>query len=129
MRKMHTPKVPPKAAEPEVETLSFPDNDESSPEPPPSPKPHARVYHVGTMRVPVRSAPLRDSPRGKLVAKYKEILGRGKKKAGSASVEVDEHEPPRRPAGSRPARPALPMGFPRFRHEVPEPFEDDDEDD
>jgi hypothetical protein len=128
MRKMHTPKVPPKAAEPEVETLSFPDNDEVAPEPPPSPKPHARVYHVGTMRFPVKEAPLRDSPRGRLAQRYKEILGKGKK-ASPASIEVDEYEPPRRPASSRPPRPGLPMGFPRFRRDEPEPSDDEDDED
>lgn len=108
------------------EALSFPDKVETSPESSPPARPHARVYQVGNMRFPVREAPLRDSPRGKLVHKFKEILKKGKGRGGPA-IEVDEHEPPRRPASGRPSQPDRPIGFPRFRPEAPEPFDDDDE--
>jgi hypothetical protein len=121
----HEIKAPPEIDEPEA--LSFPDNDEAPPESAPAPKPHARVYRVGTMRFPVKEAPLRDSPRGKLAQKYKDILKKGKK-ASPMIGDADEHEPPRRPASSKPSRPGLPMGFPRFRQEEPEPSDDDDED-
>jgi hypothetical protein len=113
----------------EPERLTFPVEDEIPPEPAPVPKAHARVYHVGSMRFSVKEAPLRDSPRGELVQRYKDILKRGRKPAGTTIPDEDTHEPPRRPAGSRPPRPDLPMGFPRFRHEKPEPFADDDEED
>ena len=53
------------------------DPDELVLPPIPEPKPHHRVYHVGTMRFPVKEAPLRDSPRGRLVQKYKDILKKG----------------------------------------------------
>ena len=101
-----------------------------SPESVPSPeaKPHHRVYHVGTMRFPVKEAPLRDSPRGRLVQKYKDILKKGRKPAAPIQ-DVDEHEPPRRPAGSGHPRPDLPIGFPRFRKDIPESYEDDDDED
>ena len=104
------------------------DPDELVLPPIPEPKPHHRVYHVGTMRFPVKEAPLRDSPRGRLVQKYKDILKKGRKPAAPIQ-DVDEHEPPRRPAGSGPPRPDLPIGFPRFRKDIPESYEDDDDED
>ena len=90
-------------------------------------KDRKHVYKVGSMRIPLRSAEIRQGPRGRFVRRLKQILHRVSAGPRKLPPDDDAYEPPRRPASPRPPSvfhgPRGPSGF--QKHD----YDDDDEED